>query len=176
MDFRSWRSSSKTFPKTSRCSWINHSTGLAGVGILVIVLRHACDPVTSISITRLHTTTADRTSSIHPSNLALFGAAPNAAGPWSSSRPSPPLRSGSVLLLRSSVAARNQFPQTASPDPSFGSIRPRAPCPRKKFLSLTHNLFQPQSAPSKATAADSDEAINFSSAVKSDTTLGLPED
>jgi hypothetical protein len=32
-----------------------------------------------------------------PSNPALFVAVPNAAGPWSSSRPSPPLRSCSVL-------------------------------------------------------------------------------
>src|SRR5246500_494959 len=158
-----------------------------------------------------------------PSHPALFVAVPNAAGQWSSFRPSPPLRSSSVLLLRSSVPHETNFQKTANHDPSFGSIRPRTPCPRKKFLSPTQNLFQPRSSSTSITVCEPfcssptqhtgpsptsshpstllkthshrarshrgaasfkslyqkrppqnpDEATNFSSAVASDTTLGL---
>ena len=44
-----------------------------------------------------------------PSNPALFTAVPNAAGPWSSSRPSPPFRSCSVPRLRSPVPHETNF-------------------------------------------------------------------
>jgi hypothetical protein len=175
------------------------------------------------SITRPRTTTPDRTSSIRRrATQPSWSLSQNAAGPWSSSRPSPPLRSCSVLRLRTSVPHETNFQKPQIPirpsdrsalvrlapekvlvpdpesvptavifyfnhplpahcssptkhtGPSPTSCRPSTPlkthshrrptAPRGGFLQVVV---------SKATAADSDEATNFSSAVASDTTLGL---
>jgi hypothetical protein len=89
-----------------------------------------------------------------PGNPTLLAAVPNAAGQWSSSRPSPPLRSCSVLRLRSSVPYENNF---QNPQISIHlSARSALVClaAKKSSCPWPQNLFQPQSSSTSITVSE----------------------
>src|SRR5262252_9543422 len=91
-----------------------------------------------------------------PSNPALLVAVPNAAAQWSSYRPSLPLRSCSVLRLRSSVPHETNFqnPQISihlsarSPLVRLAPEKCSSPCPR--ISSNRHHLLLPAPSPGHA--------------------------
>jgi len=86
-----------------------------------------------------------------PRKPVLLVAVPNAAGQWSSSRSSPPLRSCSVLRLRSSVPHETNFQNPRiSIHPSARSALVRL-ATEKKILSLPQNLFPPRSSSTSIT-------------------------